>query len=222
MKKILTILSILLIGFTVQVSAQTRKKAKKKVTTTKTATVTKTQAPAPAETKTTTTVTTRQTEPAGKPVVAKRSVKSSSDDYYTTALGLKFLYGIAVTGKHFISDKGALEGILQYRHFSGLGNEINFTALYEYHNNIAGVDGLRWYVGGGGHVSHLSVDDDAFGDLVGESSSTAFGVGGVVGLEYKFKNTPIAISADWQPIYILNGDSGFASDNGGFGVKYTF
>lgn len=51
---------------------------------------------------------------------------------------------------------------------------------------------------------------------------TIFGVAGVLGLEYKFKGIPLAISADWQPIYLLNENSGFSAENGGIGIKYTF
>lgn len=214
MKKIATILSILIIALSLQTQAQTRKtKAKPKkavttTTTTKTTTVKSAETPK-AETKTVAVAT------------PKRTV-AQTDDYYKTALGVKFLYGISLTAKHFINDKGALEAVIQYRHHSGVGSEFNFTGLYEYHGPIAGASGLRWYAGGGGYAGYFSFDDDGLGDLGDGSSNFTFGAAAVVGLEYKIKGAPLAISADWQPIYIINGNNGLATDNGGIGLKYTF
>jgi hypothetical protein len=215
MKKIITILSILIIALSLQTQAQTRKtkaKPKKAVSTTTTTktTVVKPQEAAKAETKTVVATT------------PKRTAVQADNDYYKTALGVKFLYGISLTAKHFISDKGALEAVIQYRHHSGIGSEFNFTGLYEYHGKIAGASGLRWYAGGGAYAGYFSFDDDGLGDLGDGSSNFTFGVAGVVGLEYKIKGVPLAISADWQPIYIINGNSGLATDNGGIGLKYTF
>ncbi|RYE11807.1 MAG: hypothetical protein EOP44_00420 [Sphingobacteriaceae bacterium] len=218
MKKLTSILSIILIAITLQALAQTKKskmRTKKTTTVKKTAAVTKTQY---TETKKATPeVTTTQSAEAKKtsPATTKRSAVLA-DDAYKTAIGLKFLYGISLTGKFFIADKAAIEAIVRYRNYSGLGSEINLTVLYEYHGHINGVSGLRWYGGGGAYAGHFSYDGG------GSGSSTNFGISGVVGLEYKFNGVPIAVSADWQPVYILNGDSGFASDNGGIGVKYTF
>jgi hypothetical protein len=214
MKKITTILSIFIIALSMQAQAQTRKtKAKPKkvvstTATTKTTTV-KSAAPPKAETKTVA-------------VSASKRTVAQIGNYYKTALGVKFLYGISLTAKHFINDKGALEAVIQYRHHSDIGSEFNFTGLYEYHGPIAGASGLRWYAGGGGYAGYFSFDDDGLGDLGNSSSSFTFGVAAVVGLEYKIKNVPLAISADWQPIYIINGNSGLATDNGGIGLKYTF
>ena len=143
----------------------------------------------------------------------KPPVRSSS---YKAAFGLKFIYGISLTGKLFLQEHAALEGILRYNGAGGLGTNIAFSGLYEYYNDIASIEGVRWYLGGGGHVNYFSWDED-YGDPV-----TTFGVVGIIGLEYKFKDLPIAISADWQPGYILSNSIGFSAENGGIGVKYTF
>lgn len=206
MTKITTVLSILIIALSLQASAQS-KKTKAKAKPKKTVVATKTTYTETAPAKTETRVTTTQA------AAAKRPVAMREDDYYKTAVGVKFLYGIALTAKHFINDKAALEGIIQYRNNDGFGKEFNFTGLYEYHGKISGAPGLRWYGGGGAYVGYYSLDN---------GSSTTFAVAGVLGLEYKIKGAPIAISADWQPLYFLNGSSGFAADNGGLGVKYTF
>lgn len=225
MKNLLFItLCFLSIGFTAQ--AQTKKPVKKTTTPTKT-TPTKTTS---STTKTTPTKTTATTKTITKPVEtdektgvkplskSAQQTKSNAGDAtsYKAALGLKFIYGVAVTGKVFINQNSALEGILKYNGASGLGSNIAFTGLYEYHSLIKGVAGLQWYVGGGGHVNHFSWKDN------NANSVTSFGVAGILGLEYKFANLPLAISADWQPGYMISPSSGFSAENGGIGIKYTF
>lgn len=216
MKNLLVItLCFLSIGFVAQ--AQTKKPVKKTTTTAKT-TPAKTT-PTTSTTKTTTKPVETDEKTGVKP--ANKSAKQTKTNAgnttsYKAALGLKFIYGVALTGKVFIKENAALEGILRYNGAGGLGSNIAFTGLYEYHAPIKGVDGLRWYLGGGGHVNHFSwKDSDA--DAV-----TTFGVAGVLGLEYKFANLPLAISADWQPAYIISSPSGFSAENGGIGIKYTF
>lgn len=171
------------------------------------------------------TVTSKPATTTSKPVsatsattvsnVQNKATLGATPDY-KTAIGLKFLYGLSLTAKHFLKEKHALEGIFTYRGFDGLGTQFGATIVYEYHNPINGVAGLKWYVGGGGHFQYFSFDDDNV------EATTQFGAVGVLGLEYKFKGIPLAISADWQPIYLLNENSSFSAENGGIGIKYTF
>src|SRR5476651_2780277 len=65
---------------------------------------------------------------------------------YKTAIGVK-VYPGAVTVKHFLNANTAVEG-LGYLSADGF----RVTGLYELHYDINGVEGLKWYVGGGGHV----------------------------------------------------------------------
>ncbi|WP_379089987.1 hypothetical protein [Pedobacter sp. UC225_65] len=210
---LLTILSIA--GLTAQ--AQTKKPAKK-ATTTKT-TPTKKTTTTPTSSKTTTNKPVETDEKTGvKPrnQTVKQTNANGVTANYKVAIGLKFIYGISATGKVFLTDKHALEGIVRYNGAGGLGSNIAFTALYEYHNNIKEVEGLRWFIGGGGHVNHFSWKDSNIDGV------TSFGISGVVGLEYKIKTLPFAISADWVPGYMLSPSSGFSAENGGIGIKYTF
>lgn len=140
---------------------------------------------------------------------------------YKFALGVKFLWGISVTGKYFFKEHSALEGIVRYRSYGGYTNDIAFTALYEHQKPIASVPGLSWMLGGGPYVGHSSFKSSyLFGDLEG-ASSTYFGINGIAGLEYRFESLPIAVSADWMPGVNFNG-GGFGAENGGIGVKYLF
>lgn len=198
MKNLIVLLAICNIAV-VPAIAQTKKPVKKTTTTTK----------AP-------TKPTEKVNVTSKNQSAKQTKSHISTTNYKAALGLKFIYGISLTGKFFLNEKTALEGIVRYNSAGGSGSNIAFSGLYEYHADIKGVDGLRWYLGGGGHVNHMSWKN-GYGDPV-----TTFGVVGIVGLEYKFKSLPIAISADWQPGYIISSGYGFSAENGGIGIKYTF
>jgi hypothetical protein len=138
---------------------------------------------------------------------AQQEMNTSSS--YTTAVGLKFYPG-ALTVKHFINDGVALEGI---GYFSTYGFRI--TGLYEFHNDISSVEGLKWYVGPGVHVGFY---DTRYG------GGTALGIDGVLGLDYKFQGAPIEASVDWQPSFEFgsNYDNGFIGGYGGLGIRYAF
>jgi len=127
---------------------------------------------------------------------------------YTTALGVKFYPG-AISIKHFIKPNAALEGL---GYFWNRGSRI--TGLYEFHGDINGAAGLKWYVGPGAHVGF-------YNSKYGGGSS--FGVDGVLGLDYKIKGAPINVSVDWQPSFEFNGAyDGFSGNWGGLGVRYVF
>ncbi len=135
------------------------------------------------------------------------SVKAQSD--YKTALGIKF-YPTAVTIKHFISDKAALEGL---GYFFNYGARI--TGLYEIHNIIPNAGGLKWYYGPGAHIGLYNNKN---------GSGTALGIDGVLGLDYKIKAVPLNFSIDWQPLLEFGSfkNNGFVGNLGGIAIRYVF
>ena len=136
-------------------------------------------------------------------VQAQRNVTSQE---YTTALGVKFYPG-AITLKHFVSDKAALD-FLGY--FWKRGTRI--TGLYELHFDIPNANALRWYVGPGAHVGFYN---SKWG------GGTSIGIDGVLGLDYKIKNAPLNLSLDWQPSFEF-GDHDDFSSWGGLAIRYVF
>ncbi len=133
--------------------------------------------------------------------------KNSSSFDYSTAVGVKFYPG-GITLKHFLNDKHALEGIA---YFWNRGTRI--TGLYEIHNQITSIGGLRWYVGPGAHVAFYS--NKYYG------GATYVGIDGVLGLDYKFKEIPLNISLDWQPAFEFGDGAGFSGSWGGLGIRYV-
>jgi hypothetical protein len=133
---------------------------------------------------------------------------------YKTAIGVK-VYPGAVTVKHFLSEGKAIEGI-GYLTTDGF----RVTGLYELHYDLGNVEGLKWYVGGGGH---LGIWSDAWKNKYpARQAGMAIGVDGILGLDYKIKGAPLNLSFDWQPSFNLIGYNYFEGGWGGLAVRYTF
>ncbi len=133
---------------------------------------------------------------------------------YQTSIGLK-LYPGALSVKHFIANNTAVEG-LGYFYNDG----VRITGLYELHYDIAGIDGLKWYVGPGAHIGFWN--DNWKAKYPDRNSSLAIGIDGVLGLDYKIKDVPLNISFDWQPSLNIIGYTYFEAGWGGLGIRYTF
>ncbi len=133
---------------------------------------------------------------------------------YKTAIGVK-VYPGAVTVKHFLAEGKAIEG-LGYLSSDGF----RVTGLYELHYNLGDVEGLKWYVGGGGHLGIWS--DSWKNKYPTREAGMALGVDGILGLDYKIKGAPLNLSFDWQPSFNLIGYNYFEGGWGGLAVRYTF
>lgn len=143
-------------------------------------------------------------------------VPNVSAQDFDSAVGLRFGRPNSVTYKKFINESAALEGFVGYRSFFG-ANFVTISGAYQIHKDIAEVDNLQYYYGGGASVYFWSVD---FGD-----SSTSLGIQGYLGLSYTLENTPINFSIDWIPTFFINGLDGFGTGfGGGYGslaVRYV-
>jgi hypothetical protein len=145
--------------------------------------------------------------------ISKGSAQSMGSTY-TTAVGVKFWPG-ALTIKHFISDDRALEGLANFWEHG-----FRFTGLYEIHGDINNAPGLKWYVGPGAHIGAYN-ENYYRGDHYYGSGAMSLGIDGVLGLDYKINNAPIAISLDVQPYFELLHHP-YLDVWGGLGVRYTF
>jgi len=152
-------------------------------------------------------------------VTAQKS-RSFDSPNYVTALGIKGYPGsggAAVTLKHFIKEGAALEAL---GYFWERGGRV--TGLYEFHWDITGAPGLKWYVGPGVHVGFYN--NKSYNNSTNSGSYVAAGVDGVIGLDYKFNHIPLNLSADWQPSFEFGNNryNGFGGNFGGIAVRYTF
>lgn len=133
---------------------------------------------------------------------------------YKTALGIKAYPG-AISVKHFVKNNAAIEGL---GYFWNYGSRI--TGLYEFHGQVNGAQGLKWYAGPGAHIGFWN--NKWKQDYPIRESGVAIGVDAVLGLDYKIKGAPINLSVDWQPSFNLIGYNYFEGGWGGLGIRYTF
>jgi hypothetical protein len=153
--------------------------------------------------------------------VAQKSKSFYSSDY-TTAIGVKLFPAPeggagAVTFKYFFKKDAAVEAL---GYFWQRGGRI--TGLYEFHWDINGAQGLKWFVGPGAHIAFYN-DKYYNGNRYGGSYATV-GVDGIIGLDYKFNKIPLNLSVDWQPFFDFgNGRyNGFGGEFAGVAARYTF
>lgn len=136
--------------------------------------------------------------------------KTASSLTYKSAFGVKIWNGGGLTLKTFLDTKNALE-------FTGFfrGQGFRVGAAYLIHGDLNSEGNLKWYFGPGAHVGFYKFDNQP------DDDGTYFGVSGVIGVDYKFKELPINLSLDWQPTFEFSGKAYF-EPWGGLSVRYTF
>ena len=109
----------------------------------------------------------------------------------------------AISGKYFINQQDALEGLVSF------GNRFGIGVLYEKHKPLGTEGGFRWFYGFGGYVGFQGGD-------------TYLGPSGVLGLDYKFKDVPLNLSLDWKPELDIIPKVNLVPDAFGLTARYTF
>lgn len=107
----------------------------------------------------------------------------------------------SITGKYFITDRSAVEGLVSFGSRFGIGGLLE---IYKPFN----VQGLSWFYGGGAYVGF-------------ENSNTYLGPTGILGIDYKFPNVPLNLSVDWKPELDIIPDINFVPDAVAFSVRFT-
>jgi hypothetical protein len=118
----------------------------------------------------------------------------------------------AISVKHFINDKMAVEGLLSF------GDPLALGALLELHQPLSS-PGLSWYYGGGAYLAFLKKVNTTTQKT---STDPNLGAQGVIGLDYKFTNIPLNISLDWKPELNIVNDINFEPAAIGFTARFTF
>ena len=153
-------------------------------------------------------------------------VNAQDGSDYKRAIGIRAGGGyydiVAGSFKTFVTDPGAIELNLGFRPY-GYGAyswfNLSASASYQHHFPIGSIEGFKWFVGGGVVAYNtFSKYDDYKGFGLG-----LFPTGGV---DYKFGNIPLNVSADIRPtIGIIKPYSYYNSfylGNVGASVRYTF
>lgn len=155
-----------------------------------------------------------------------QEVPEQNTTYYNNAFGLRAGESSGITFKHFKGNNTAYEFIL-----SAWPNDLSIFGLYEKYKPINELSGLNFYYGGGGHVAfntysrvyYRTYSDGRAYWWYKERSGFGLGIDGIVGLEYKFRGIPLAISLDLKPYIEFNTDDHvYWSPDPGLGIKVTF
>ncbi len=145
-------------------------------------------------------------------LITSKSFSQATGPNYNTAIGFRFAPG-GVTVKHFVKSNAALEGIGYF-----WKDAFRATGLYEWHQQLGNVQGLKWFAGIGAHIDFLNNEYKQEKN----SGGAAAGMDGIIGLDYKFTGAPINLSLDWQPSVTFIGESYSNSSWAGLSFRFAF
>ncbi|MCC8087843.1 MAG: hypothetical protein LIO79_01015 [Rikenellaceae bacterium] len=141
-------------------------------------------------------------------IIAVGTASLSRAQDYNWSIGLRG-GGVSsgVTAKVSIDGYNAIEAMVSFTHGT------NVYVLYERHMPIIS-DGFSFYYGAGGNIGSWKRH--------GKKKFTV-GIDGILGLDYKIKNVPLALFVDYKPGLNIAGHAGFRGwyDFGG-GVRLAF
>ena len=134
------------------------------------------------------------------------AASEASAQNYPLALGLRLsnskpTLNNSISGKYFVTDKTAIEGLIAF------GSKFGIGALLEVHRPLD-VERLSWFYGGGAYLGFL--DKNAY-----------IGPTGITGLNYDFQNVPINLSLDWKPELDIVPAVNFIPDAFALSVRFT-
>ena len=113
------------------------------------------------------------------------------------AFGVRMGSGLGVTFQYFHTDEHVFEAFVLSQN-----RGYNFTALYQWHQQIYDLKGVKWYVGLGAHANafpgHVVIPDHY---VTQGRSPLVPGFDGMLGLEYFFRYLPLQVTVDWKPEY---------------------
>lgn len=142
---------------------------------------------------------------------------------YKLGIGFRGGFSNGVNIKYFLDTGGghALEGIV-----GASWGRVDLTVLYEKQQHLGNVTGLDWYFGGGGHIRNYGPGYKNYSNswhyYSGPGDGMHVGIDGIIGLEYKIIDFPLAISADFKPFYELDLDGkGFIQSDFALSLRFT-
>lgn len=139
---------------------------------------------------------------------------------YNTAFGVRGAGTSGLTVKHFTQNSRAIEGILGF-----YPHAFSVTVLVERYVNAFDAPGLNWYYGAGGHIAATNnkYPNREYWGYRRDDGDVGLGVDGIVGMEYKINEIPIALSLDVKPfLEVTTSGNIFLALDPGLGIKVTF
>jgi hypothetical protein len=138
-------------------------------------------------------------------LTASSQQKGMAKPTYKTAIGVRALpFGISFKS-NIDYTKRSFEIIGYFKDgFTG-------SFLYYWNFDLSSARNLKLYGGGGAQLGYMTVND---------GGSAQFGVGAVIGADYKFLHLPLNVSIDWQPGIRFGNESEFKG-YGGIAARFT-
>lgn len=140
--------------------------------------------------------------------VAMVSLNSKAQEY-TTALGIDIDLGnggtlVGPSVKHFFNENSAVQAQIVF------GNGSNVLGFfYQYHGDIEGAGGLKWYAGVGPQIDFYK-------------GGTDFYIRPMGGLDFKVPGAPLQMNFDWRPLLKLTHGTEFEAGRFGLGFRFVF
>lgn len=137
--------------------------------------------------------------------VAIVSLTAVSAQDYNWGVGVRLGgYQGGASVKYKLNSYNALEGIFSIPWDNGF----LATVLYQRYVPVI-AQGFNFYYGAGAHVG-------------GWDKKFSLGIDGMIGLEYKIRNAPLALSLDYKPAFNIIEKSRFLFSDFALGIRVTF
>ena len=130
---------------------------------------------------------------------------------YDLSVGLRVGTSVGASIKAFIAENRAIEAIADLDIIEPEQLKLRASVNYQFIINSE-EEGLNIFIGPG--VSA--------GLLIGDNNGVLISIDGIAGAEYKFKNSPIALSLDWNPKVQIITNAGIKPGNLALTIRYTF
>lgn len=95
--------------------------------------------------------------------------------------------------------------------FSSNFTRVSLIGIYHWDWKIVG--GLNWYIGPGASVSYDNYDSSTYVNV---------GLGGQIGIEYKFKGIPFMVSLDSRPMWDFLGEVNGLGWGAALGLRFAW
>ena len=131
------------------------------------------------------------------------------------ALGARLYGGDTYSGAELSYQKGLNDrNRLELDASFGFKNDFTRIALIGiYHWDWKIVGGFNWYIGPGASISYDNFSDNTYVNV---------GVGGQIGIEYKFRDLPVLVSLDSRPMWDFLGDVNGLGVGAALGIRFTW
>lgn len=133
----------------------------------------------------------------------------------SNALGARIYGGDTFNGAELsyqkgLNDRNRLELDASFG-FKSDNTRLALVGIYHWDWHISG--GFNWYLGPGASLAYDSYNDNNYLNI---------GLGGQIGIEYKFKDLPLLVSLDTRPMWDFLGDVNGLGWGAALGIRITW